>query len=258
MKSSVFYLAALHMVVCSTYGKVVEIVNNKPQLKERPEWLQQCSKDNPNKDDCFRQMFEGMFPQLATGIPELGIEHFEPLILQSVQVSRGSGSLTLAGGFKNLIVKGPSNATVSRASLDLEKKQLSFDLVIPKLRIDATYNLKGNILLLPIVGSGAVAMTMKDVKSSVYTKISIRKKPEEVIHIEDMKVTFLVGQMRIHLDNLFNGNKVLGASLNMFLNQNAKEVISELRSDLERGLANIFTGLWNNVFSKLPNKLWLV
>lgn len=79
-----------------------------------------------------------------------------------------------------------------------------------------------------------------------------------MIHIEEMKVTFLVGNMRIHLDNLFNGNKVLGASLNMFLNQNAKEVISELRSDLEHGLANIFTGLWNNVFSKLPNKLWLL
>lgn len=55
---------------------------------------------------------------------------------------------------------------------------LSFDLVIPRLRIDATYNLKGNILLLPLVGSGNVAMTMKDVKSSVYTKISIKKKPE--------------------------------------------------------------------------------
>lgn len=55
---------------------------------------------------------------------------------------------------------------------------LSFDLIIPRLRIDATYNLKGNILLLPLVGSGNVAMTMKDVKSSVYTKISIKKKPE--------------------------------------------------------------------------------
>lgn len=137
---------------------------------------------------------------------------------------------------------------------------MSFDLLIPKLRIDATYNLKGNILLLPIVGSGNVAMSMKDVKSSVYTKISIRKKPEvclveidsclslilpnfteeslnnstfiqqEVIHIEEMKVTFLVGTMRIHLDNLFNGNKVLGASLNMFLNQNAKEGRSNLCS----------------------------
>lgn len=50
-----------------------------------------------------------------TGIPELGIDHFEPLVIDSVQVSKGSGSLTLAGGFKNLIIKGPSNATVSRA-----------------------------------------------------------------------------------------------------------------------------------------------
>lgn len=143
-------------------------------------------------------------------------------------------------------------------SLDLEKRTLSFDLNIPKLRINALYNLKGNILLLPLVGNGNVAMSMKDVKSTVYTKISIQKKPEEVIHIDEMKVTFLVGNMRIHLDNLFNGNKVLGASLNMFLNQNAKEVISELRTDLEHGLANIFTGLWNNVFSKLPIKLWLL
>lgn len=60
----------------------------------------------------------------------------------------------------------------------MEKKLLNFDLIIPKLRIDATYNLKGNILLLPLVGSGTVAMSMKDVKSSVYTKFSIKKKPE--------------------------------------------------------------------------------
>lgn len=86
-------------------------------------------------------MFEGMFPNLAkgittsikrfnrplktkkilltiAGIPELGIDHFEPLVIDSVQVSKGSGSLVLAGGFKNLIIKGPSNATVSRARYD--------------------------------------------------------------------------------------------------------------------------------------------
>lgn len=79
-----------------------------------------------------------------------------------------------------------------------------------------------------------------------------------MIHIDEMKVTFLVGGMRIHLSNLFNGNKVLGSSVNQFLNQNSVEVISELRSDLEFGLEEIFTGLWNNVFSKMPIKLWLV
>lgn len=73
-----------------------------------------------------------------------------------------------------------------------------------------------------------------------------------------MRVTFIVGGMRIHLDNLFNGNKVLGASLNLFLNQNANEVITELRSDLEYGLADIFNGLWNTVFNKIPIKFWLL
>lgn len=34
-KQTVFYLAALHMLVSSSYGKVLEIINNKPQLRER-------------------------------------------------------------------------------------------------------------------------------------------------------------------------------------------------------------------------------
>lgn len=81
---------------------------------------------------------------------------------------------------------------------------------------------------------------------------------QEIIHIDDMKVTFIVGSMRIHLNNLFNGNEILTASINTFLNQNGNEVIAELRPDLEKGLADIFHGLWNNVFSKMPLKLWLV
>lgn len=73
-----------------------------------------------------------------------------------------------------------------------------------------------------------------------------------------MKVIFTVGGMRIHLDNLFNGNKVLSASFSMFLNQNSKEIISELQGDLENGLGDIFTEIWNSVFNKMPLKYWLV
>lgn len=34
-KNSLIYLAAIHLFIYTTYGKVLEIVNNKPQLKER-------------------------------------------------------------------------------------------------------------------------------------------------------------------------------------------------------------------------------
>lgn len=117
------------------------------------------------------------FPHPA-GIPEIGVQPFDPLRIESIQVSRGSGGLTLSGGFKKLSIKGPSNTTVRRASLDFEKHALSFDLEIPKLRIDATYNLKGNVLLLPLVGDGDVTMSLKNVKTTVVTKFSVRPLPE--------------------------------------------------------------------------------
>nr|XP_014094256.1 circadian clock-controlled protein daywake [Bactrocera oleae] len=240
----------------ATYTR--EIINNAPQLQERPNWLHTCKRANPNEDKCFRRLFEGCFPAFAAGIPEIGIKSFEPLHIDQVSVSKGSGNLVLSGGFQNLIVRGPSNATVRRANLDLDKKLLNFELDIPLLRIRAKYNLKGNILLLPLVGSGDVRMALKDVKTAVYTKIHLSNEPQEVIRIDEMKVTFHVGAMRIHLSDLFNGNEILAASINNFLNQNAKEVIAELRPDLELGLADIFHGLWNNVFSKIPLKLWLL
>uniref|UniRef100_A0A182RPV7 Uncharacterized protein n=2 Tax=Anopheles funestus TaxID=62324 RepID=A0A182RPV7_ANOFN len=235
------------------------VIRNKdvPQYQEKPEWLRTCKRANPNEDDCFKKMFEGTFPYIAKGIPEIGVQPFDPLRIESIQVSRGSGGLTLSGGFKKLSIKGPSNTTVRRAFLDFDKHALSFELEIPKLRIDASYNLKGNVLLLPLVGDGDVTMSLKNVKTTVVTKFAVRPLPEDAIFIEEMKVTFLVGGMRIHLDNLFQGNQVLGASLNLFLNQNANEVIAELRSDLEHGLADIFTGLWNELFNKLPLKLWI-
>uniref|UniRef100_A0A2C9GRL0 Haemolymph juvenile hormone binding protein n=1 Tax=Anopheles arabiensis TaxID=7173 RepID=A0A2C9GRL0_ANOAR len=252
-------LALLSAVIFHVAEAKEIAIRNKdvPQYQEKPEWLRVCKRANPNEDDCFKKMFEGTFPYIAKGIPEIGVQPFDPLRIESIQVSRGSGCLTLSGGFKKLSIKGPSNTTVRRASLDFEKHALSFDLEIPKLRIDATYNLKGNVLLLPLVGDGDVTMSLKNVKTTVVTKFSVRPLPEDAIFIEEMKVTFLVGGMRIHLDNLFQGDQVLGASLNLFLNQNANEVIAELRSDLEHGLADIFTGLWNELFNKLPLKLWI-
>jgi Haemolymph juvenile hormone binding protein (JHBP) len=91
-------------------------------------------------------MFEGVFPVIAHGIPSLAILPFEPLGIPKITVSRNTGEVVrLNGSFNNLKVRGPSNATVTKAQLNLEKMLLNFDLEIPKLRINATYNLKGEV-----------------------------------------------------------------------------------------------------------------
>lgn len=92
-------------------------------------------------------MFEGIFPIIENGIPELEVARFEPLSIPKISVSRNSGQVVqLNGSFNKLMIRGPSNATVAKAHLNLEKQLLSFDLEIPKLRINATYNLKGKVV----------------------------------------------------------------------------------------------------------------
>lgn len=94
----------------------------------------------------FSEMFEGIFPHIANGISDLAIEPFEPLGISKISVARNNGQVvTLNGSFNNLKIRGPSNATVAKAQLSLEKKLLNFDLEIPKLRINATYNLRGKV-----------------------------------------------------------------------------------------------------------------
>lgn len=41
----------------------------------------------------------------------MNVDPFEPLYLDRVSVSKGSGPVTLAGSFYDLVVAGPSNAT---------------------------------------------------------------------------------------------------------------------------------------------------
>lgn len=52
-----------------------------------------------------------IFPYLAVGIPEINVDPFEPLPLDSVSVSKGAGPVTLAGSLYDITAVGPSNAT---------------------------------------------------------------------------------------------------------------------------------------------------
>lgn len=65
-------------------------------------------------------------------------------MIEKIDVHRSAGQvITLTGSFDDVQVRGPSNSTVSKAYLDLEKKILNFNLDIPRLRLNASYDLKG-------------------------------------------------------------------------------------------------------------------
>lgn len=56
----------------------------------------------------------------------------------------------------------------------------------------------------------------------------------------------------MNFENLFDGNRALGDNMNLFLNENWKEIFEELRVAIEASFADIFKGLVNRLFTTLP------
>ncbi|XP_054270281.1 protein takeout-like [Macrosteles quadrilineatus] len=251
-------LLVLLLVVCS----LVELcLTTQPRvLTSQPEWLKKpCRRKDPNLNQCLKDLFQGMFPYMAKGIPEVGIPRFEPLYIEKIFISKGHGAVTLAGNFDKLHAHGPSNSTTRAVRLDVDKGRLDISLHIPVIRTESKYDLRGNILLLPIVGVGDARLLLRNVTTDVYMKVVFPKLPtgQEVMAVTDMKVDFRMSNVRVHLDNLFNGNKVLGHTVNNFLNKNAMEVVDELKDNVGDALTEVFKKIMNDAFGRIPTKFWL-
>jgi len=228
-------------------------------LTKKPVWLgEACKNGDPSVNECLKNTFQNMFPYMAKGIPEVSVPRFEPLYIERIGLRKGHGPVTLAGNFNNLLAHGPSNTTATYVDFSYEKGTFDIGLHIPVIRTESQYDLKGNILLLPLVGVGDAKLSLKNVTTDVHMKISFPKvQGTEVMKVEDMQVDFKLTSCRIHLENLFNGNKVLGLTVNNFLNKHSLEVVDELKENVGDGLTFVFKKVMNDAFGRVPLKYWL-
>lgn len=69
---------------------------------------------------------------------------------------------------------------------------------------------------------------------------------------ENTKLSFTTTRIYMRLDNLYNGDKILGESTNAFLNENWNEVFPEIRKSVFDALSQIVEYYMTNIFTKIP------
>ena len=107
------------------------------------------------------------------------------------------------------------------------------------------------VLILPIQGEGRSNITMTDVRAT----IRVRAKQVEAkgsVYFQSDSITTNVepGRLYIQLDNLYKGDKRLGDSTNLFLNENWQDIYKELRGAVEDTFAGVLNGVINKFFAK--------
>ncbi|XP_053972525.1 uncharacterized protein LOC128873180 [Hylaeus volcanicus] len=252
---SLLTLLFVQLVSCETEDTNTGL--NEPDF-ETPEYILPCSRSDPKVEACFQNTLNHLQPYLLKGIPDLDLPPIEPLIIPELGMENGQGAVRIRALFSNITVIGAGNYSISKTRLDIASYRLDLHLGFPKIELQGRYEVAGNVLLFPIQSHGDFWALFGDVQA--IARVQGEEEVREGIRylkVARMLVDFSLGRARFRVIDQLNGNNVIGQAMNQFLNQNAKEIIEEMRPAASASIAKHFKDFLGKALNKVPLKVWL-
>ncbi|XP_026683178.1 protein takeout-like [Diaphorina citri] len=222
--------------------------------------LKPCHRSDPKVNECLKNAFNSIMTPLAKGVPQYGIVPLDPLLLKTFDIEQGkSGPIAIDLKFHDLNILGITSAKVKSVSTDFDKYKISLDADLDKpIILDGMYRIKGNILVLPIVGFGKSNLTLTNFRCHMAISAKpIEKDGRTYWQVEEFVFKLKASRLYVKLENLFNGDKALGDNMNRFLNDNWEILLQEMQPAFEDNLAAAFKEITNRMFLKTPIDLIL-
>lgn len=230
-----FFLLVLHLAIAGIYTV---------QSAQIPDYIHVCHRNDPKINECIRNTVHDLRPYLGDGIKELNVPPLEPLYIGDLNILDGGRN-----GFnvktKNLNIFGAANFEIKKLIAKDEGRQIEFDMVLPRLHGEGTYDVSGQLLALPLKGNGRFSGNFTNFNAFVKVNFNVKTDSENVdrVGIENLEVKIKMGKGRIRLYNLFNGDKTLGDIINETINQNFETFTMELIPPIERALEKKFMSI---------------
>ncbi|XP_049820575.1 protein takeout-like [Aethina tumida] len=216
-----------------------------------PSYLKPCSIKN-NFDKCAFVNGQAAIPFLLKGDKKYGIPVIEPFTLSLLEISPGDNLKIV---FRNLTGIGLDKAKLRAVKYDANKNHMKILTDLPSLKILGDYDAKGRILVLPIEGKGPFEIEAIDGKYTYSFDIIPHEKKGEIYgSIENGDLDFDIKNVKLNFENLFNGDKTLGSQMNMFLNENWRDVFKDLKGAISKSFGAICKTVLQNYFSRIPLK----
>ncbi|KAL2729618.1 protein takeout [Vespula squamosa] len=224
------------------------------------EFLEPCSKSDPNLEGCLAKTANVLVEHFRQGLPQLGYSEVEPIILDELHIALGGGPDGYKAQFMDINAKGVSSLKVTglRVRLSDDEVQLQLILNIPRIRAAAKYRSSGTLILVQASGAGDYWGEYEGVKAKVF----IRAKPfivqdRRFLRLQQLKMDFSVQDIKMGVENVHDGNTILQAALNLFINSNSQELLKEMKPDLRRKLVQVMSSFVEKLFAQVPYDAWI-
>ncbi|XP_065208837.1 protein takeout-like isoform X2 [Planococcus citri] len=186
--------------------------------------------------------------------PRYKVPKLDPLFITALTVEQGIRQIGISLTLKNSSIYGLRDAIFKEARTNIPGRHIEWDFEIPKIYIEGNYEVTGRILILPIVGNGKANVTITDLKITYkYDWDYITKKNgRKYMNITTSSLGYQNGRTYFQLENLFNGDKLLGENMLTFLNENWKEVTTEIGPALGEAISEVFRLILTSIADLVP------
>jgi len=171
-----------------------------------------------------------------------------------VEQSGATSAFNLKSSFKNAEIHGLSASKMIRTAARFTKFALKSEAFTDRLDFIGNYTMNGQILVLPIRGEGFANVSMHEMITRHELSGHYYTAPDghKYVNLTDYKIKFKPKWVTFRFDNLFNGDKLLGTTMNKFMNDNWNIVFDGLIPGYEEKFGEKFKNIANALFHRVP------
>jgi len=213
-----------------------------------------CKGSGPDYNECMKKSVNAAIISLKEGKKSLGVFPMDPFHFDRIVLDQGTGPVNINLEFTDTDLSGVANLDISSIETDWKKGHMKLLGNFPDaISVVGNYVIKGQILVLPISGTGKSNITLVN-PDGVLTLEGTRivKDKQEYFNVTDLQIDIIPRRVYYQFENLFNGDKALGDNMNKFLNENWNEVFSGIKDAIKRAFGAAFKEVATRIFSKIP------
>lgn len=146
----------------------------------------------------------------------------------AVEQAGATSAFNLKSSFKNAHIEGLAPSKILRSAVRFKKFALKTDSYTDRLDFFGQYTMNGQILVLPIRGEGFANVSMHELitRHEIAGDYFTGSDGNKYVNITKYTIKFKPKWVTFRFDNLFNGDKLLGKTMNNFMNENWEPVFS--------------------------------
>ncbi|XP_050443506.1 protein takeout-like [Adelges cooleyi] len=243
--------ATKYFLLCFVLFVVGSVAKPSKLLKN----YERCSLSSPDKNACVINALTSALPTIAKGVPSLGLFPVDPLRISFLEINqKGNSAVQIKLRFKDLDIINLSDSVLKDPKFDFVNYNFSLSLDTKKqIFLKGNYDVSGKVLILPITGNGTCKLTFDNFEAFGNIKLKkIVKNGAEYLSPQKIIWTFTTSKMSLKLDNLFNGDKALGDNMNVFLNENWRDLLKDLQPAIEEALVFVIFEYAKQFFGRVP------